>query len=181
MAKLDLEKIFSFLTQKNILYPMIGAVVWIIYVLSFYKNPTLKLETKYISVLALVVGVYFMILWAIYIYNSTDWQQKNYYKTLPSEFHMWFLALILFGIYKYGFTSWLIFWILIFGWIIYLINSRYYALFALWCLGATIIYLWLEKNSIAENYSIYLYYFLILSVVIGIFESKYLENPEQKK
>lgn len=181
MVKLKLEKIFSFLTQRNILYPIIWAVVWILYVLSLYKNSKLWLESKFIPLLACIVGIYFMILWIIYIYTTTDSNQNQYYKTLPSEYHMGFFALILFWIYKYWLTNWLIFWILIFGWIIYMINSRYYALFALWCLWATIIYLWLEKNALAENYSIYLYYFLILSVVIWIFETKYLENFEQKK
>jgi hypothetical protein len=59
------------------------------------------------------------------------------------------------------------------------ISSRYLAVMAICLLGLTPIFLISGKNMIADQLAIYAYYFLIMTVLMGIYELK--KDREQEK
>jgi hypothetical protein len=86
-----------------------------------------------------------------------------------------------------AYFGWKIIEILIFGFFIWAIlksiSSRLAAMPALFFLALTPLFLILKKNEIAEEASIYAYYFLILTVILGIYEIRKLRidsNSERK-
>jgi hypothetical protein len=95
---------------------------------------------------------------------------KDFVKTLNWKSGALLLVAFLMGIY----LKWNIFEIAIFCVFIYIIlhpvESRYLAMPALFFLVLTPFFLIFKQEIIAEQLAIYCYYFLIMTVIMGIYE-----------
>ncbi len=107
-----------------------------------------------------------------YIARDTSPFQKTYYKKLPWYLYV-ILWLLIISIFR-NIDSWLsasLRSLIILRWFIFF-DSRYFAIMALYMLIRIIIATLLNDDIGANNFAIYLYYYLILTVLFSLIESK---------
>jgi hypothetical protein len=136
------------------------------------------------NILIIITSIFRLILIAVVVFYLVPYLRSTHIHK-PTTKHIkwwmiWCLCVIIIGLLIQLWLTWtLIIWIMIIGWGFFFFDSRRFAVWSLRCLSHIILFTLLWDATSSEYYAIYLYYFLVLSVIFWLLES-YLFDTDTK-
>lgn len=176
----------KFLSNRFLLSFIFFVGFFLLFVIIFNSFFPEKVDFDYRYIyLAYIILFYVNLYLLYYIYKTYD---KNQFSISLKYFWIKLVAFIVISLWLYFyFYTWfdshlfvykvITIELFLFS-IIFTLDSRFMFLIALNLLFLTPFYIILKKNHIAENYSIYAYYYLVIGVVVSIFETFLFKNDK---
>ncbi len=119
------------------------------------------------------ISSYIILRWMIpFINKDIPLAQQQYYKTLPSYLRILLIGIIIIICWKYGWTDASVLYILIVVWWFIFFDARYFAVMAWYMLLRIVVFSLGDAQELAEQSAIFLYYYLIITVVFSLIEGK---------